>query len=381
MNVFKHIHKLKTLPAFQLIGIAAFYFVASNCSNDFESPETPSGSTINEIVLANDDLDILFAALTQTGLAATLDNTNSGQFTIFAPVDAAFLTYLQGVYSDPSLTEESAIAKLQSLTNTSIPLNIATLVSRLNYHIISSEIKANQIVGAQTFTTINNARLSLSVVGSDVLINTNTGSTGGEVTTTDLDASNGVLHAIDKVLSVPSTSTTILTPLGMTISYSTSPPNVTGGAKSGADANGNDVDVFAYAVRKSEMTTVLIPNKTPLPDFTIFAPTDNSFLIFYNVATEAEAISLIDNMNKSEVADLVKYHILSGRYLSTDLYSGRVMNTIYTTKSFTIAISADPTPVVSLVDNNISTDPSVTVFNNVNYNGVFHTINAVLQAF
>ncbi len=372
------IHKLKSYSAFQFALVICF--VAISCSDDFKSPAIPQGSTIAAIASGSDDFDILVAALTQTGLASTLNNNNSGQFTVFAPVDAAFLTYLQGVYSDPTLTEDGAITKLQSLTNVSTPLSIGTLATRLNYHLISSEIKSAQITGAQTFTTINGARISVSLVGADVLINANTGATGGKVTAANVDASNGVIHAIDKVLSAPATNTTVLTPFGMSVSYSTATPTISGGLETGADATGTDFDVFAYALRKSKVAFVLVPNKAPLPDFTIFAPTDNAFLAFLSAATEADAIATVKAMTETEAADLVKYHILSGRYLSTDLSAGRVMNTLLTGESFTIALSADPTPIVSLVDANAATDPVITAVNNVHNNGAVHTIDAVLQS-
>ncbi len=368
-----HINKLMMMAGVVLL-------TTSSCSDDFESPATPEGSTITALAATSTDFNLLTTALNKTGLASTLNNNNSGQFTVFAPNDAAFLTYLQGVYSDPSLSEIDAILKLQSLTNTSTPLSIGTLTTRLNYHLISSEIKSAQITGAQTFTTINGARISVSLVGADVLINANTGATGGKVTTANVDASNGVLHAIDKVLSAPATNTTVLTPFGMSVSYSTPTPTISGGLETGADATGTDFDILAYALRKSKVAFVLVPNKAPLPDFTIFAPTDNAFLAFLSAATEADAIATVKAMSETEAADLVKYHVLSGRFLSTDLSSGRVMSTLLTGKSFTIALSADPTPIISLVDANAATDPVVTAVNNVHNNGAVHTIDAVLQS-
>jgi transforming growth factor-beta-induced protein len=383
----KNYYKKDSLWA-MIIVVLLVLVSTTSCDDDFTSPALPSGSAIADLVVANSEFDLLESALVKTGLASSFANANSGQFTVFAPNDAAFVSFIQSTYSLASApTEQEAIDRINALTNTSSPLNLGTLVGRLNYHILTSELKSSQITGAQTFATLNGARLSLSLSGSSVLLNTGTGSTGGNVVSADADATNGVVHTIDKVLAVPSTSTTVLSPLGMSVSYATATPSVSGGLETSGDATGTDFDILAYAIRKSNLATVLVPNATPLPDFTIFAPNDNAMRAYLGdtapAATkplEDAAIAFLKSLTPEQVADILKYHVISGRYLSTDLSNGKTLNTLLNSASFNVAISGDPVPTVSLVDKNAAVDPVVIATNNVNNNGVVHTINAVLKS-
>lgn len=351
------------------------------CEDDFTSPALPTGSTITEIIVTSEDHDILEAALVKTGLATIYADNNSGTFTVFAPDDASFITFL-GVAD-----EAAAIAAINALTNTSSPINLGALVTRLNYHILTSELKSAQITGAQTQATLNGARLSLSLTAGSVLINTGIGASGATVTTADLDASNGVVHSINKVLTAPATNTTILSTFGLSINYSVSPPNnITGGSETGGDTNGNDFDLLAYALRKAELVDDLNPNATLLPDFTIFAPTDNAIRAYLGdtqavtKALEDAAIQSLKALPTADLANLLKYHVLAGRYLSTDLSNDKSLATLLPNASFVVKVSTDPSPIVTLDDNNVATNPTVTAVNTVHNNGVVHTINAVLRS-
>ncbi|HTJ51676.1 MAG TPA: fasciclin domain-containing protein [Cyclobacteriaceae bacterium] len=360
--------------------IVVLSLISVSCSDDFKSPVSPTETaTINDKVAGNTDLNIFEALLEKSGLDKNLGNANSGTYTVFAPTDDAFLTFFQSasIYNK-TLTEQQAIDTIKYMTNTApnANWNIATLVSRLNYHLIGSKVTTSTIAGGKTFITFNGARLSLSTQGSDVLLNANVGSSGAKVVTADTDASNGVLQTIDKVMAIPSTSTTVLSPFGMSIAYGATTV-VSGGTDTGVDANGADFDLFAFAIRTGNIATILVPNSSPLPEFTVFAPTDDAMLAYYSVATEADAVTAIKSQTADDVANMVKYHIVSGRLLSTDLSDGLVLNTLLTSKTVKVSLSG---ATITLVDGNLAADPVVTSANNTNNNGVVHTINGVLQA-
>ncbi|HEY8934262.1 MAG TPA: fasciclin domain-containing protein [Cyclobacteriaceae bacterium] len=351
-----------------------------SCSDDFKSPVAPTETTtINAKVTANTDLNILEALLAKSGLDKNLGNANSGTYTLFAPTDDAFLTFFQSasIYNK-TLTEQQALDTIKYMTNSapSANWNLAVLVSRLNYHLIGSKVTSSDIGGGKTFITFNGARLSLSNQNSDVLLNANSGSTGAKVVTADTQALNGVFHTIDKVMAIPSTSTTVLTPFGMSVSYGAT-TTVSGGTDTGADSNGADFDLFAFAIRTGNIAPTLIPNSSPLPDFTIFAPTDDAMLAYLGAATEADAITAIKAMTTDDVANLVKYHIASGRLLSTDLSDGLVVTTLLTSKTIKVALNG---ATITLGDGNLAADPVVTSPNGTYNDGVVHTINGVLQA-
>ena len=350
------------------IGVALLAGVLTfSCSDDFTSPPIVTGSSIVDVVGADPDLDLFAAALKATGLESTYDNNNSGAFTVLAPTDAAFLTYLQGVYADAGLTEDGALAKLAGLTNISSSLNIPTLVTRLNYHLISSEIPASAFTGPKSFTTINNARISFSKSGADVLINANVGSSGGKIVAAGADASNGVIHKIDKVLNPIGTANTMAT-FGVAVNYGVSPTGVT---VSSAASNYN---VLGNAIKVTKLYEVLLPNASPLPDYTIFAPTDAAFVTYLGVADEAAAIALINGYDAEDdaaeiaaLARVIKYHVVSGRVLSTDLATGN-QATILTGES--IAIDAT---------NSTVNGANITGTNTLTNTGIVHTIDAVIE--
>lgn len=117
----------------------------------------------------------LVAALKAAGLVDTLKGT--GPFTVFAPSDEAFAALPQG-------TVDSLL----------LPENKEKLVSILTYHVISGKVMSADIAGK----TANVA----TVQGSEVSIDATNGVTvdGAMVIMADIEASNGVIHVIDKVI-------------------------------------------------------------------------------------------------------------------------------------------------------------------------------------
>ncbi|MDZ4698337.1 MAG: fasciclin domain-containing protein [Rhodothermales bacterium] len=120
----------------------------------------------------------LVAAIEAADLTETLQG--AGPFTVFAPTEAAFAALPAGT--------------LDTLLD---PANQATLAGILTYHVVSGEVTAAQVVTLTSATTVNGATVAISVVDGAVFIN------DAEVTTTDIEASNGVIHIIDAVLLPP----------------------------------------------------------------------------------------------------------------------------------------------------------------------------------
>ncbi len=122
----------------------------------------------------------LVAAVQAAGLESTL--RGAGPFTVFAPTDAAFAAL-------PAGTVENLLK----------PENKAQLTAILTYHVLPGEVMSSAIAG-QTLepATVQGATLK-AVGGADgsVMIN------DAKVVTADVDASNGVIHVIDKVIMPP----------------------------------------------------------------------------------------------------------------------------------------------------------------------------------
>lgn len=374
---------------------ATAVLVLAGCTDNFKEVPSATGQTIAQIASANDNFNILTALVTKTGLVASLGNNNSGSYTVFAPTDAAFVTYLNTFTALASADEGAAIAWINGTLSPTTTPSIATLVGVLNYHTVSSVITSDKFAGGD-FATLQGARLSTSSQAGAFFLNGNNpgvgtltpgnGTTVANTVALDLKASNGVIHAINKVLTPVSTAS-IGAALGLTISYTTNPPTITGGTTT--DANGSNYNLLAAALRVTGLVPTLLPNQSILPDFTVFAPRDQDFVSFLGVANEAAGLTAINGLSANStpslatVTELLKYHVVAGRILSTDLSNGQVVNTLQLVgtppapNAFTIGINGS---TVTLVDKGPAiTDPTVLTANILTNAGVIHQISGVLR--
>src|SRR6056297_694228 len=127
---------------------------------------------IIETALAADDFNTLATALTEAELISTLKG--EGPFTVFAPTDAAFAALPEG-------TLDSLLADKEQLTNV------------LLYHVVSGKVMAEEVsdMNGEMVETVSGEEVEISLMYGKVYIN------GAQVTTTDIEASNGVIHVID----------------------------------------------------------------------------------------------------------------------------------------------------------------------------------------
>jgi uncharacterized surface protein with fasciclin (FAS1) repeats len=140
---------------------------------------SPSSETISDIVAGQSEFSTLLAAVQAGGLAETL--AGQGPFTVFAPTDAAFAELPAGT--------------LDTLLQ---PANKDQLAAILTYHVVPAEVMAANVQAGQV-TTVNGAPFTVALDGGTVTITDGQGNQAN-VTKTDIDASNGVIHAIDAVL-------------------------------------------------------------------------------------------------------------------------------------------------------------------------------------
>lgn len=141
--------------------------------------ETPmeADEDIVGVAQGNPDFSILVSALQEAGLVETLQG--DGPFTVFAPTDAAF----EKLLGDLDITAEELLAQ-------------PDLENVLTYHVVSGNVMAGDLTDGMTADTVNGEELTFDLSG-DPMVN------DSAIITTDIDATNGVIHAIDSVL-VPS---------------------------------------------------------------------------------------------------------------------------------------------------------------------------------
>ena len=150
-----------------------------------ESAEAAEPGTIVDVAVGNPDFSTLVKAVTAADLGATL--SGDGPFTVFAPTNAAF--------------DKVAPEALNALL---LPANKGDLAGLLTYHVVAGELKAADKAitdggGTATLTTVQGAPLKAMLEGDSVILEDGTGARS-TVVMTDVDASNGVVHAIDTVI-------------------------------------------------------------------------------------------------------------------------------------------------------------------------------------
>jgi uncharacterized surface protein with fasciclin (FAS1) repeats len=144
---------------------------------DDKTAEAPK-KTIVEVAASNTSFTTLVKAVKAAGLVETL--SGKGPFTVFAPTDAAFAALPKGT--------------LEKLLR---PENKAQLVKILTYHVVPEAASAAQLGNATAIKTVEGQPLMIVAKTDGVTIS------GAKVLIADVPASNGIIHAIDKVLLPP----------------------------------------------------------------------------------------------------------------------------------------------------------------------------------
>lgn len=112
----------------------------------------------------------------KAGLAKAL--SGSGPYAVFAPTDAAF-------------------KKVPKSTLSSLVKNRAKLRAVLLYHVVAGRVPSSQVVMLKSAKTLNGKSVQIHMAGGKVFVN------NAKVTKTDINASNGVIHVVNRVLIPP----------------------------------------------------------------------------------------------------------------------------------------------------------------------------------
>ena len=149
--------------------------------NDSHETTSAASADIVDTAVAAGSFTTLAAALTAAGLVDTLKGP--GPFTVFAPTDAAFAKLPAGTVENLLKDPTGQLAEI------------------LKYHVVSGEVMAAAVVtlNGQKVKTVQGAELTVEVTGDKVALVDAAGN-HVNVVTTDVAASNGVIHVIDAVL-------------------------------------------------------------------------------------------------------------------------------------------------------------------------------------
>merc|ERR1712086_761222 len=158
----------------------------------------------------------------------------------------------------------------------------------LLFHVLPVEVPSSAVTNGLIATALSGEDLSFGVNGDGIFVNN-----GSQVVVADVDASNGVVHAIDNVL-LPSWVTNNV------VERATASPILT-----------TLVDLIVAAG--------LVEALSGDGPFTVFAPTDDAFLEFLGDGDEPLDIDL--------VTTILTYHVVPGIYTASDIVNGLSLTT------------------------------------------------------
>jgi transforming growth factor-beta-induced protein len=203
--------------------------------------DAAASNTIVDIAVGNPDFSILVAAATRAGLVEAL---SAGEFTVFAPTNAAF--------------EASGIS--MSDIETFPPADLGVI---LRYHALAGSVPASAVTAGPA-TTIANLSIILGTTGGVTINGGNSVTGGANVVTADIEADNGVIHVIDRVL-LPPTVADLARYAGLT--------------------------TLAGAVTSAGLADTL----SGTGPFTVFAPTNAAFEALPEIPTGAALVTVLTN--------------------------------------------------------------------------------------
>jgi len=285
-------------------------FVLSSCEKE-EDPQVDPGPdqlpSIAAIASDNADFSILVEALVKADLASTLDG--AGTFTVFAPDNNAFA----------DLFAELGVMGIEDLS-------AETLKPILLYHVLG-ETKSSSMITEGYYSSLSPAqgRTASMFIGTGDGVSING---AASVSSPDIEASNGVIHAIDAVLL---------------------PPTVVDLASKNADFE----SLVAAVIGADLAETLSDPDGT----FTVFAPTDDAF-------------AALGMDVPSDLTPILLYHVLGSAVYSDQISSSIVKS-----------LNADnPEIVVEASEMGVYLNASAKVVaaDIVGTNGVIHVIDQVI---
>jgi len=256
-----------------LVVVAAVLFFAV-------SPVAAAGhETIVDIAVSDGRFDTLVAAVTYTGLA---DALSGGEWTVFAPTDAAF-------------------AKLDlNADNIASAFTKAELTDILLYHALPAKVSSAEAKAAVGDITMANGDIAgLKYFEGDLYVNDD-----AKVIIPNVLASNGYIHVVDTVIL---------------------PPWPKDAGEGAVEAAGGPVvteesTIVEIAVADGRFDTLVAAvTYTGLADalsggeWTVFAPTDAAF-----AKLDLNADNIASAFTKEELTDILLYHALEGKVSSAE---------------------------------------------------------------
>ncbi len=153
---------------------------ATPAATAMPEPTSDAGMMEDDLIEVAEDyeqLDILLLALDLAGLTTSI--ADGGPYTIFAPTNAAFASL-------PEARLDMLMADSELLADT------------LRYHVVSGKLKTSDLASQTSLTTLHGGTIDVTTTDDGSLA-----VEGVSIVTSDVEASNGVIHFIHQLLPDP----------------------------------------------------------------------------------------------------------------------------------------------------------------------------------
>jgi uncharacterized surface protein with fasciclin (FAS1) repeats len=346
--------------------------------------ETISYIDLVDTAVAADDFNVLVAAVQAAELEETL---RSGEFTVFAPTDAAF----EALLDELGATQDELLAR-------------DDLADILTYHVVEGTVTSDAVVelDGETVTTVQGATLTVGITEEGGVTLTDGMENTVNVVQTDIDAANGVIHVIDSVLLPPppepeatpeataemtmeaTEEATAEATAEATEEMADDEAEAEATEEMAAEEEDEEMEATEEAVEAEGATIVRLASETPelntlgtlviraglfgaLSDtdteLTVFAPTNEAF----TAALDELGITVDDLVaDRDMLQSILLYHVVEGEVTSDMLEAGEVT----TLNGATVTISLEDGVMVN--------DATVVMPDVQASNGVVHVIDSVL---
>lgn len=281
----------KCVSAFLIVMFAFATFVPS-------AQAAQQGSTIVDIVLSTNaesgEFSILIAALQAADPAVLERLGKKGPFTVFAPTDAAF----QALLTELDVTAEQLLSDRALLTQV------------LLYHVAAGDIDSAEVLKRKTIPTLQGGFL----YQEDGIL-TDASCRSSNIVTTDIQASNGVIHIIDRVVLPPSSLPQDKNKVCNSIVD----------VALAANAESGEFSILIAALQAANPS--LIKNLSGKGNYTVFAPTDAAFqaLLTELGVTADQLLS-----NRQLLTRVLRYHIILNEMEAAEVLSKSAFRTLET---------------------------------------------------
>lgn len=149
--------------------------VAMVLATAFTTKTKTAEADIVDLAVQTEFLSTLVAAVKAGDLVEVLKG--DGPFTVFAPTNEAF-------NSLPAGTVENLLK----------PENKAALIKVLTYHVVPGKVYSKDLTNGMKASTAQGSDVTITLKDGKAMVN------DANVITADIEASNGVIHVIDKVI-------------------------------------------------------------------------------------------------------------------------------------------------------------------------------------